>query len=91
MKIEFLDVLRIFELILHLQSKLTEIWNIASIHKCKKSKAFFLNIVNFWFYANFTQKNVTKTQKLAFSKIFSCKIGIKSKVYDIFQKNAPDV
>ena len=47
-KIEFLDVLRIFELLLHLQSNLAEIWNIASTHKGKKSGAFFLkNIVNF--------------------------------------------
>ena len=40
-KIEFSDVLRIFELLLHLQSNLTKIWNIASIHKGKKSGAFF--------------------------------------------------
>ena len=48
MKIEFSDVLRIFELLLHLKSNLAEIWNIASTHKGKKSGAFFLkNIVNF--------------------------------------------
>ena len=58
-KIEFLDVLRIFELLLHLESNLAEIYNIASIYK-------------------------------GFSKIFSCKIGIQSKVDNIFQKNAPD-
>ena len=47
-KIEFSDVLRIFELLLHLKSNLAEIWNIASTHKGKKSGAFFLkNIVNF--------------------------------------------
>ena len=47
-KIEFLDVLRIFELLLHLESNLAEIWNIAFTHKGKKSGAFFLkNIVNF--------------------------------------------
>ena len=47
-KIEFLDVLRIFELLLHLQSNLAKIWNIASTHKGKKSGAFFSkNIVNF--------------------------------------------
>ena len=47
-KIEFSDVLCIFELLLHLQSNLAEIWNIASTHKGKKSGAFFLkNIVNF--------------------------------------------
>ena len=47
-KIEFSDVLRIFELLLHLQSNLAEIWNIASTHKGKKSGAFFFkNIVNF--------------------------------------------
>ena len=47
-KIEFSDVLRIFELLLHLESNLAEIWNIASTHKGKKSGAFFLkNIVNF--------------------------------------------
>ena len=47
-KIEFSDVLRIFELLLHLQSNLAEIWNIASTHKGKKSGAFFSkNIVNF--------------------------------------------
>ena len=47
-KIEFLDVLRIFELLLHFGSNLAEIWNIASTHKGKKSGAFFLkNIVNF--------------------------------------------
>ena len=31
-KIEFSDVLRIFELLLHLVSNLAEIWNIASTH-----------------------------------------------------------
>ena len=31
-KIEFSDVLRIFELLLHLKSNLAEIWNIASRH-----------------------------------------------------------
>ena len=47
-EIEFSDVLRIFELLLHLQSNLAEIWNIASTHKSKKSGAFFFkNIVNF--------------------------------------------
>ena len=47
-KIEFLDVLRIFELLLDLESNLAEIWKIASTHKSKKSGAFFLkNIVNF--------------------------------------------
>ena len=40
-KIEFFDVLRIFELLLHFGSNLSEIWNIASIHKGKKSGAFF--------------------------------------------------
>ena len=47
-KIEFSDVLCIFELLLHLESNLAEIWNIASTHKGKKSGAFFFkNIVNF--------------------------------------------
>ena len=47
-KIEFLNVLRFFKLLLHLESNLAEIWNIASIYKGKKSGAFFLkNIVNF--------------------------------------------
>ena len=47
-KIEFLDVLRIFELLLHLESNLAEIWNIASIYEGKKSGVFFLkNVVNF--------------------------------------------
>ena len=47
-KIEFSDVLRIFELLLHLKSNLAEIWNIAFIHKGKKSGVFFLkNVVNF--------------------------------------------
>ena len=47
-KIEFSDVLRNFELLLHFGSNLAEIWNIASTHKGKKSGAFFLkNIVNF--------------------------------------------
>ena len=47
-KIEFSDVLRIFELLLHLESNLAEIWNIASIHEGKKSGVFFLkNVVNF--------------------------------------------
>ena len=60
-KIEFSDVLRIFELLLHLESNLAEIWNIASTNKGKKSGAFFLkNIVNVLFYANFTQKNLGK-------------------------------
>ena len=40
-KIEFSDVLRIFELLLHLQSNLAEIWNIASTHKGKITGAFF--------------------------------------------------
>ena len=40
-KIEFSDVLRIFELLLHLQYNLAEIWNIASTHKGKKSGVFF--------------------------------------------------
>ena len=39
--IEFSDVLRIFELLLHLQFNLAEIQNIASTHKDKKSGAFF--------------------------------------------------
>ena len=47
-KIEFWNVLHIFELLLHLQSNLAEIWNIASTLKGKKSGAFFFkNIVNF--------------------------------------------
>ena len=35
MKIEFSDVLRIFELLLCLESNLAEIWNIAFAHKDK--------------------------------------------------------
>ena len=47
-KIEFSDILRIFELLLHLEIILAEICNIASTHKGKKSEAFFSkNIVNF--------------------------------------------
>ena len=47
-KIEFQDVLFIFELLLHLESNPAEIWNIASIHEGKKSGVFFLkNVVNF--------------------------------------------
>ena len=47
-KIEFSDVLHIFELLLHLESNLAEIWNIASTHEGKKSGVFFLkNVVNF--------------------------------------------
>ena len=47
-KIEFLDVLHIFELLLHLESNLAEIWNITSRHEGKKSGVFFLkNVVNF--------------------------------------------
>ena len=47
-KIEFLDILRIFELLLHLESNLAEIWNIASIDEGKKSGVFFLKkVVNF--------------------------------------------
>ena len=47
-KIEFSDVLRIFELLLYFKSNLAEIWNIASTHEGKKSGAFVLkNIVNF--------------------------------------------
>ena len=45
-KIEFSDVLRTFELLLHLESNLTEIWNIASIHKGNKSGAFFSKILS---------------------------------------------
>ena len=40
-KIEFSGILHIFELLLHLESNLAEIWNIASIHKGKKSGVFF--------------------------------------------------
>ena len=40
-KIEFSNVLRIYELLLHLKSTLAEIWNIASRHRGKKSGAFF--------------------------------------------------
>ena len=40
-KIEFSDVLHIFELLLHLEFNLAEIGNIASTHKGKKSGAFF--------------------------------------------------
>ena len=47
-EIEFLGVLRIFELLLHLVSNLAEIWNIASIYEGKKSGVLFLkNVVNF--------------------------------------------
>ena len=47
-KIEFSDVLRIFELLLYFKSNLAEIWNIAFRHKGKKFGAFVLkNIVNF--------------------------------------------
>ena len=41
-KIEFSDVLRIFELLLHLQSNLAEIWNITYTHEGKKS--LFINL-----------------------------------------------
>ena len=41
MYIEFLDVFHIFELLLHLESNLAEIWKIASTDKGKKSGAFF--------------------------------------------------
>ena len=40
-KIEFSDVLCIFELLLHLESNLAEIWNIASTHKGKNLEHFF--------------------------------------------------
>ena len=40
-KIEFSDALRIFELLLYLESNLAEIWNLAFTHKAKKSGAFF--------------------------------------------------
>ena len=47
-KIEFSDVLSIFELLLYLQSNLAEIWNIASTYEGKKSGVFSLkNIINF--------------------------------------------
>ena len=74
-------------LLFHLKSNLTEIWNIASIHKRRKIwSIFFKNIFNFWFYSNFTRKNAGKTQKWSFSKIWSCKIGIKLKLDNILQK-----
>ena len=80
-EIEFSYVyVRIFELLLQLQSNLTEIWNIASIHKRRKIWS-----INFWFYANFTRKNAGETRKSSFSKIWSRKIGIKSKVDNILQ------
>ena len=41
-KIEFSDVLRIFELLLHLESNLAEIWNITYTHEGKKS--LFINL-----------------------------------------------
>ena len=40
-KIEFSDVLRIFEQLLHLQPNRAEIWNRASTHKGKNSEHFF--------------------------------------------------
>ena len=40
-KIEFSDFLHIFELLLHSESNLAEIWNTASIHEGKKSGVFF--------------------------------------------------
>ena len=40
----FLDVLRIFKLLLHLESNLAEIWNIGPIYKGKKSGAFFSKV-----------------------------------------------
>ena len=47
-KFEFSDVLRIFELLFHLESNLAEFWNIVSIHEGKKSGVFLVkNVVNF--------------------------------------------
>ena len=40
-KTEFLDVSSNFELLLHLDSNLAEIWNIACTHEGKKPGAFF--------------------------------------------------
>ena len=75
-EIEFLDVLGTFELFLHLESNLAEIWNIAPTHKGKKSGAFILkNIINFWFYANFVWKNLERLWFLCFSDIFRVKLA----------------
>ena len=46
-KIEFSDILRIFELLLHLKCNLAEMWNIASTHSGKNGAFFSKNIVNF--------------------------------------------
>ena len=45
-KIEYSNVLRIFELVLQLESNLAEICNIASIHKGKNLEHFFWKILS---------------------------------------------
>ena len=64
-KIKFLDVLRIFELLLHLESNLAEIWNIASTHKGKKSGAFFFEkYCQLLILCQFYTKNCKKNTKI---------------------------
>ena len=88
-EIEFSDVLRIFELLLHLESNLAEMWKIASIHKGKKSGAVFWKILSTFDFMPILHEKISKNDKFWwFSGNFSCKIGLKSKVDNIFQRNA---
>ena len=60
-KIEFPDVLRIFELLLHLESNVAEIWNIASTHEGKKSGVFvFEKYCQLLILCQFCTKNLEK-------------------------------
>ena len=45
-KIEFSDVLRTFELLMHLQSNLAEFWNIALYIKAKNLEHFFSKVLS---------------------------------------------
>ena len=88
-KVEFSDVLGIFELLLHLKSNLAEIWNIASTHKGKKSGAFFFEkYCQLLILCQFCTKKSQKMKNFGdFQAFFSCEIGIKSKFDNIFEKN----
>ena len=74
-KIEFSDVLRIFELLLHLQSNLAEIWNIAFTDKGKKSDAFFfLMLSTFDFISILQEKILENCDFLCFPTFFHVKL-----------------
>ena len=82
-KIEFSDVLGIFELPLYLQSKLAEIWNIAYTHKVKNPEHYFFEkYCKFLILCQFCIKKCQKNTKNCQSPI--C-FGAKNLIMTIFR------